>query len=145
MSARALCLVAAVAVATGVAAQDLVPYRIDGDEIRAPLARGAGDPARGRSIVLGRESNCLLCHTVPESGERFMGNIGPPLAGTGARLSVGKLRLRIVDSTRIDPNTPMPAYYRVDGLNLVAAGYRGKPILSAQEIEDVVAYLRTLQ
>ena len=94
---------------------------------------------------MGRESNCLLCHTVPDPGGRAMGDIGPPLAGVGGRLSAGQLRLRIVDSTRINPQTPMPAYYRVDGLNGVAAAFRGKPILSAQEVEDVVAYLVTLR
>jgi L-cysteine S-thiosulfotransferase len=74
-----------------------------------------------------------------------MGNIGPPLAGVGARLTAGQLRLRVVDQSRIDPRTPMPAYYRTEGLYDVAAAYRGKPILSAQQVEDVVSYLQTLR
>lgn len=75
----------------------------------------------------------------------YMGNIAPTLAGVGARLSEAQLRLRVVDSTRINSNTPMPAYYRVEGLNHVAPAFQGKPILSAQQVEDVVAYLQSLR
>jgi sulfur-oxidizing protein SoxX len=143
--ARFVALIAGLAVTSGASAQALAPYRSDGDAIAAPLAGLRGDAARGREVVLGRESNCLLCHAAPDAGGRPMGNIAPPLAGAGSRLSAGQLRLRIVDSTRVNPATPMPAYYRVAGLNGVASAFRGKPILSAQEIEDVVAYLVTLK
>ena len=105
----------------------------------------AGDPARGRQVVMGRDSNCLLCHSVPESGPRFMGNLGPPLAGVGARLTEGQLRLRIADSARLNPDTIMPPYYRTDGLNRVGEAWRGKPVLDAQQVEDTVAYLLTLR
>ena len=74
-----------------------------------------------------------------------MGNIGPPLAGVGARLSAGQMRLRLIDSTLINPQSVMPAYYRVEGLHQVGQNYRGKPILDAQQIEDVIAYLQTLK
>ena len=121
------------------------PYRVEGDAIREPLAPQAGNAARGREVVLGRDSNCLLCHGVPEPGARAMGNLAPPLGGAGARLSEGQLRLRIVDSMRLNPQTIMPSYYRVDGLNQVAAALRGKPVLTAQQVEDVVAYLLTLR
>ena len=57
----------------------------------------------------------------------------------------GQLRLRIVDASRLNPDTIMPPYYRVDGLDRVAPGFRGKPILTAEQIEDVVAYLMTLK
>lgn len=120
------------------------PYRVEGDAIPAPLA-GAGDAARGRQVVLSRESNCLLCHAVPEPGVRFMGNVGPPLNGVGARLSGGQLRLRIVDSTRLNPDSAMPSYFRVDGLNQVGKPWRGKPVLTAQQVEDTIAYLQTLR
>ena len=126
------------------AADALVPYRVEGGAIAAPLA-GRGDPARGKEIVLGRDANCVLCHSVPDSGLRFMGDLGPPLAGTAGRLSEGQLRLRVVDSLRLNPDTIMPSYYRVDGFNRVAAQYRGKPVLTAQQVEDVVAYLLTLR
>ena len=122
----------------------LVDYRIEGDAIPAPLAAG-GDAVRGRAIVMGRDANCLLCHAIPETGARFMGNVGPSLAGVGARLKEGQLRLRLVDQSRLNRDTVMPSYYRVEGLNRVAAAYRGKPILDARQIEDVVAYLKTLQ
>jgi len=145
LSGRFIVLLSGLAIAAAAAAEGLAPYRVDRDAIEAPLAGARGDAAKGREVVLGRESNCLLCHTVPDAGGRPMGNIGPPLAGVGGRFSAGQLRLRVVDSSRTNPQTPMPAYYRVDGLHGVAAAFRGKPILSAQEIEDVVAYLVTLK
>ena len=74
-----------------------------------------------------------------------MGNIGPPLAGVGKRLNASQLRLRLVDSTRINPQSVMPAYYRTEGLNQVASAYRGKPLLTVQQIEDVIVYLQTLR
>ena len=121
------------------------PYRVEGDAIRGPLAAAPGDVARGREVVLGRDSNCLLCHGVPEPGARAMGNLAPPLGGVGTRLSEGQLRLRIVDSMQLNPQSIMPSYYRVDGLNQVAPAVRGKPVLTAQQVEDVVAYLLTLR
>jgi len=123
----------------------LMPYRVEGDAIRGPLAAAPGESTRGREIVFGRESNCLLCHVVPGAGARAMGNLAPPLGGVGARLGEGQLRLQIVDSMRLNPQTIMPSYYRVDGLNQVAATLRGKPVLTAQQVEDVVAYLLTLR
>lgn len=123
----------------------LVPYRAEGDTIRELLVPTPGDAARGRDVLLGRDGNCLLCHAVPEAGGRFMGNLAPPLTGVGARLSAGQLRLRIVDSQRLNRDTIMPPYYRTKGLNQVAEAWRGKPVLSAQQIEDVVAYLLTLR
>ena len=88
---------------------------------------------------------CLLCHTGPFPEEKFQGALAPDLSGASSRWSKGQLRLRLVDATRLDPNTIMPPYYRVDGLTRVAASYRGKPILSAEQIEDVVAFLVTLK
>ncbi len=122
----------------------MAPFQIVGDAIPKPLTAEPGDPTRGRKLVVDRDAaGCVLCHAVP--GESLSGNIAPTLAGAGSRLSPAQLRLRVVDSTRVVPNTPMPAYYRIDGLKQVAAAYRGKPVLSAQEVEDVVAYLATLE
>ena len=118
-------------------------YRVTGDAIVSPLTAEAGDPERGRKVFEGRDGNCFLCHTVP--GERFMGNLASPLDGVGARLKEGQLRLRIVDSMRLNRDTIMPSYYRIDGLNQVAPAWRGKPLLTAREIEDTVAYLLTLR
>lgn len=121
------------------------PYRVEGDAIRTSLSGATGDPARGREIVVARDFNCLLCHAVPEAGGRAMGNLAPPLNGVGARLSEGQLRLRIVDSLRVNRETIMPSYYRTAGLNRVAADWRARPILTAQQVEDTVAYLLTLR
>lgn len=123
----------------------LVPYRVEGDAIHRPLTAVPGDAMRGREVLSGRDANCLLCHAVPESGARFMGNIAPALSGVGARLSEGQLRLRVVDLSRLNRETVMPSYYRVEGLHRVAPAFRGKPVLDAQQIEDVVAFLKTLQ
>ena len=116
------------------------------DGITRSLTGAKGDPARGRAIVVNRQVGlCLLCHSGPFPEERFQGNLAPDLAGAGKRSSEGQLRLRIVDSSRINPATIMPAYHRTEGLARVAPALRGKPILSAEQIEDVVAFLMTLR
>ncbi len=120
-----------------------------GDAIPAPLTGAnayVGDPARGRAIVLNRQLGlCLLCHSGPFPEERFQGDLAPDLKGVGSRLSAGQLRLRIVDSGRVDAATIMPPYYRTEGLTRVAPVFQGKPVLSAEQIEDVVAFLTTLR
>ena len=105
-----------------------------------------GDPAKGRAIVVERQKGlCLLCHSGPFPEERFQGDLAPNLAGTGARMSEGDIRLRMIDSTKVNPTSIMPPYYRTEGLERVAANYKGKTLLSAQEIEDVIAFLMTLK
>jgi L-cysteine S-thiosulfotransferase len=116
------------------------------DAMPESLTGAKGDPARGRAIVINRQIGlCLLCHSGPFPEERFQGNLAPDLTGAGSRWSEGQLRLRIVDSSRLNRDTIMPAYHRTEGLVRVAPGYRGKPVLSAQQIEDVVAFLMTLR
>ena len=116
------------------------------DAIPTPLTGVPGDPARGRTIVASRQVGlCLLCHSGPFPEERFQGNLAPSLAGAGSRWSEGQLRLRIADSSRINPTTIMPAYHRIEGLTRVAPAFRDKPVLNAQQIEDVVAFLLTLK
>lgn len=132
--------IAAVAGCTAVS-----PYRVEGDGIRDRIAAAPGDAARGKQVVSSRDSNCLLCHSVPDAGARLMGNLGPPLAGVAARLTEPQLRLRIVDSMRLNPDTIMPSYFRMDGLKQVGEAWRGKPVLTAQQVEDTVAYLLTLR
>ena len=115
------------------------------DEIPTPLTTHPGSPTHGAALVKNRETaNCLICHSIPDPSERFMGEIGPPLAGVGARLTPGQIRLRLVDPTVLNPRAVMPAYHRTQGLTNVDARYQGRPVLDAQEIEDVVAYLATL-
>ena len=116
------------------------------DAIPEPLTGARGDPARGRAIVANRQVGlCLLCHSGPFPEERFQGNLAPDLRGAGSRWSEGQLRLRIVDSGRINAATIMPAYHRTEGLVRVAPAWRGKTVLSAEQIEDVVAFLMTLK
>lgn len=136
---------AAVAGCAATARDADVPYQVEGDAIHERLAPAPGDAARGRTVVAGRDSNCLLCHAVPDAGVRFMGNVGPTLAGVGERLTEGQLRLRVVDSMLLNRDTIMPSYFRVKGLSQVAEPWRGKPVLTAQQVEDVVAYLLTLR
>lgn len=121
-------------------------FVIAGDAIEKPLTDAPGDAARGRRIVASRQQGlCLLCHTAPIQEERFQGNLAPTLAGAGARWSEGQLRLRIADASSVNPATIMPAYLRKQGFNRVAPAFRDKTVLSAGEIEDVVAYLMTLR
>ena len=125
---------------------ELAPVMIVGDAIPQPLTSEAGDPARGRAIVVDRQKGlCLLCHVGPFPDQRFQGDMAPDLAGAGARWSSAQLRLRIADGSRLNPATIMPSYYRIEGLNRVAPAFREKPILEAQQVEDVVAFLATLQ
>jgi sulfur-oxidizing protein SoxX len=124
----------------------LVPYVVVGDAIPEPLTPTKGDAERGRGIVSNRQVGlCLLCHSGPFPQERFQGTLAPDLKGAGDRSTEGQLRLRIVDASRLNPETIMPPYYRIDGLARVAPLFRGKPILTAAQIEDVVAYLATLR
>lgn len=117
-----------------------------GDAIPAPLAATPGDAARGRAIVADRRVGlCLLCHSGPFPEEPFQGDLAPSLAGAGSRLGAGQLRLRLVDSRRLNPASLMPPYHRADGLQRVGSAWRGRPILDAQQVEDVVAFLLTLK
>jgi sulfur-oxidizing protein SoxX len=129
----------------GSAQEALVPYTVVGDAIPKSLTGRPGDPVNGRAVVVKRENTCLLCHSGPFPDQRFQGDLSPDLKGTGSRWSEGELRLRLVDASRLNPATIMPSYYRIDGLTRVAQNYRGKPVLTAEQIEDVVAYLKTLK
>lgn len=126
-------------------AQELRTYVVVGDAIPDPLTGTPGDVSRGRALVLDRSSTCVLCHSGPFPEATFQGDLAPSLAGAGSRWSEGQLRLRLVDAARLNPATIMPSYYRVEGLVRVGTAWRGKPILSAGQIEDIVAYLATLR
>jgi sulfur-oxidizing protein SoxX len=131
----------------GASAQDaLRPFTVTGNAIAAPLTGTKGDAGRGRAIVTNRQTGlCLLCHSGPFPAEKFQGTIAPDLKGAGARWSEGQLRLRMVDARRLNADTIMPPYYRIDGLQRVAPAFHGKPVLTAGQIEDVVAFLVTLR
>jgi sulfur-oxidizing protein SoxX len=127
------------------AAQELRSYAVISDAIPQSLTGTAGDVARGRALVVERSSTCVLCHSGPFPEQKFQGDLAPDLSGSGSRASEGQLRLRLVDASRLNAATIMPSYYRVDGLDRVGALWRGKPILSAEQIEDIVAYLVSLR
>ena len=126
-----------------VAAQEL-PFEVVGDAIPTSLTGVPGDAGNGRAIIANRQVGlCLLCHTGPFPEERFQGNLAPNMSGAGSRWSEGQLRLRLVDASRLNAASIMPAYYRTTGLNRVSSAAQGKTLLAAQQIEDVVAFLRT--
>ena len=129
----------------GGAAQELRSYAVIGDAISQSLTDTAGDVTRGRALVVERSSTCILCHSGPFPEQKFQGDLAPSLAGSGSRWSEGQLRLRLVDASRLNAASIMPSYYRVDGLDRVGTAWRGKPILSAEQIEDIVAYLASLR
>lgn len=128
------------------AAFALAALVVVGDGVPQPLTSAPGDAVRGRAIVASRQLGlCLLCHSGPIPEERFQGNLAPPLDGAGTRWSAAQLRLRVADARRLDPQSLMPAFYKVDGLDRVAPAFAGRPVLTAQQVEDVVAYLLTLK
>lgn len=127
-------------------AADLIDYKVKDDTIPRPLTKIPGDPVAGRAIYVDRDrGHCLLCHAVSSLNETFHGTIGPDLSDVGNRLSPEQLRMQIVDSTRLNRETVMPAYYRVESLTQVAEEFQDKPVLTAQEVEDLVAFLSTLK
>lgn len=138
-------LMLSLALAASARAEELLPYAIVNDGIPASLTGSPGNAARGRALVLARTTTCILCHSGPFPETRFQGDLAPDLTGAGNRWSVGQLRLRLVDASRFNPETIMPSYYRADGLVRVGRNFAGKPILSAAEIEDIVAFLATLR
>lgn len=130
------------------ASEEAGSYAVTGDAIMEPLAGGKGDRARGAALISDRQrSLCTLCHSGPFPDAHLHGTLAPDLTGVGARLSEGQIRLRVVDMKRLAPNTIMPSYYRVadEEGRRVAAVWRGKPILTGADIEDIVAYLTTLK
>jgi sulfur-oxidizing protein SoxX len=139
-------LAATLAILTSNARADLVSYKIVDDTIPASLTGSQGDAARGRAIVANHNTGlCLLCHSGPFPEDKFQGTMAPDLAGAGTRWNEGQLRLRIVDASKFNPQTIMPPFYRVDHLTRVPPVFRDKPVLTAVEVEDVVAYLMTLK
>lgn len=126
-------------------AQALRNYTVIGDAIPDSLTGKPGDATRGRALAVARSSTCILCHSGPFPEEKFQGDLAPGLTGAGSRWSEGQLRLRLVDASSLNAATIMPSYYRVDGLARVGPAWRGKPILSAEQIEDLVTYLASLR
>jgi len=126
--------------------EEYIEWQAEGFAIPEPLGGLQGDPQRGKAVVIDRDSgNCLACHKMPIPEQPMHGTVAPPLNGVGSRLNEGQLRLRIVNEQRVNPNTIMPAFYKRPGdYHRPHPAYR-TTVLSAQEVEDVVAYLMTLK
>jgi L-cysteine S-thiosulfotransferase len=124
----------------------VVSLAVVGDGIPQPLTTTPGDAVRGQAIVADRQQGlCLLCHTGPFPQPQLHGTLASDLRGAGSRWSEAQLRLRIADARRLDPHSLMPALHKADAGARVGAAHRGKPVLDAQQVEDVVAYLKTLR
>ncbi len=122
-------------------------HTIVGDGMPTPLSAEPGDAARGRALVASRQTGlCLLCHSGPFPEERTQGNLSTDLTGAGSRWTEAQLRLRVADARRLNPGSLMPSFHPAqlpdDSAAHVARTWRGMPVLNAQQVEDVVAYLK---
>lgn len=146
MSCRAIFAALLASAGAAQAGEPLAAYVVQGDAVPAPLTSVAGDAARGRVLMGDRHrSLCVLCHTGPFDNPHLQGDLGPSLSGVGSRLTEGQIRLRVIDMKALNPDSIMPSYHRSPDAERVAANWRGKPVLEAQEIEDLVAYLASLK
>lgn len=137
--------VTAASLAQGSGAQIPVKYEIVDFGIPKPLTADPGDPERGWTVVQdASNATCLICHTMPMPWQPDHGNLAPDLAGVGSRYTAAELRLRLVDPKSLNPDTIMPSYYRIEGLNRVQVKYQGQTVYSPQDVEDVIAFLLTL-
>lgn len=134
------------AIATGAMAQDMAKVEIVNGTVPKSLTGKPGDPAAGKKAAINmKKGNCLACHEMPIPEQQFHGKTGPSLMGIGSRQDEATLRMRLVDSKVINPDTMMPSFYKTEGLHRVAKDFVGKTVLEAQEVEDIVAYLLTIK
>ena len=137
----------AVGIDSAKAADKLVAYKVvDETSIPKSLTGNAGDAKNGRKLAIHRKKgNCLACHKMPIPDQQFQGTIGPDLAGVGSRYSAAELRLRLVNPKVVNEDTIMPSFYRNTGYTAVLKKFKGKTVVAAQDVEDMVAYLMTLK
>lgn len=145
---RTLALAALLTGIAGVAAADQHPkFKIVDGGVPASLTGQAGDAAAGKKVMINRkQGNCLSCHAISQlSDQPFHGEIGPSLDGVAERYNEAQFRLILANSKMVFEDTIMPAFYRADGYSRTAKKFKGKTILSAKQVEDVVAFLQTLK
>lgn len=147
VASAAFMLLAASAAAQDIRDANLTPYTVKDYAIEKSLTGKPGDPAKGRQLAItSGQGNCVICHKLPIPEVAFrIGNVGPDLTEVGGRLTAAEIRMRIVNPKLLNEETIMPAYYRVTGLHRVAKNAEGKPMLTAEQVEDLVAYLSTLK
>ena len=132
-------------VATAMDGKGMMSYKVVGKSIPKSLTGKPGDPKKGLKTAVNRKKgNCLACHTLPNVKQADHGEIGPPLMGVAKRYKEGELRLRLVNPKKLNPDSIMPSYYRTSGYTRVQKKWKGKTIISAQDVEDILAYLKTL-
>lgn len=140
-------LAVALGVSSTTAAEELVKYEVvDESSIPKSLTGQAGDVENGRKVAIDRKKgNCLACHEMPIPEQPFHGKIAPTLVGVADRYDAGEIRLRVVNPKIVNEDTIMPAFYKNDGFHRVLKKFEGKTVISAQEVEDIIAYLMTLK
>lgn len=145
MRASAIAILLLCISAAGVRADEPIKLTIVDHSIPQSLTGAPGDPAAGRKVMLTRNlGNCLACHAISSlKNEPFHGDYGPSLDGVAKRYNEAQLRMLLTDAKQIFPETVMPAFYKNTGFSRVRAQFDGKPILTAQQVEDVVAFLKT--
>lgn len=153
LTITAAMLVAGMATAETVAPAD-VQYNEDG-AVAVSLTGQPGDAARGRDVFATKsKGNCVSCHAVAQLADvPFHGEVGPELSWTGDNRSAEELRGIVADAKKTFEGSMMPSFYKTKGYIRPGDAYTGKapktdelpPLLSAQDIEDVVAFLLTLQ
>lgn len=134
-------------VTTTLNAAEFMPWQQNNFAIEKPLGGKVGDANQGQILASTKsKGNCLACHRLPIKSSEFHGTLGPTLLGIGSRLNAAQIRLRVVDEKQINPMTIMPGYHRDPKLlNRVLEQFQDQAVLSAQEIEDIVAYLVSLK
>lgn len=153
---RIIMTLAVTAVGAGMAlAEPVAPSDVAFEDgaIAASLSGTAGNPAEGKVLMNKGAGNCIACHAVSDLNDLpFHGEIGPMLDGAGERWTEAELRGIVANAKIMFPETMMPSFYRTDGFIRVGDAYTGKaaegalePLLTAQQVEDVVAYLLTLK
>jgi len=150
MKLTTITFVAGAALASFATAETVAPADVQFDEygaVAASLTGVAGDAANGRKVFMNRKKgNCLACHVNDDMSEQsFHGEVGPELNGVADRWETAELRGIVVNAKKMFDGTIMPAFYRDAGFNRTLKKFDGKAILSAQEVEDLLAYISTLK